>query len=152
MKLELSDSRRLTGANLYWDHPSAIIDVLIEGPPEQVIEAWVRSARELLDSVGYAEQETCFRIFDDGASLLISAPIDVLYSMCELNEAAWAGALHACGLGEAPDSEELVPRLNRLFDEERNPPLLALQTAAHEHGVPFLWDDDEVSIGYGAST
>ena len=40
----------------------------------------------------------------------------------------------------------------RLFDEERNPALLALQAAAHEFGVPFLWDDDEVSLGYGQST
>jgi UDP-N-acetylmuramyl tripeptide synthase len=151
MKLELSDSRRLTGANLYWDHPSAIIDVAIEGPREQVIEAWVKSARELLDGVGYSEQETCFRTFDGGASLLISAPIDVLYSMCELNEVAWAGALHACGQGEAPDPVEVIPRLTRLFDEERNPPLLTLQATAHEKGAPFLWDDDEVSVGYGAS-
>jgi UDP-N-acetylmuramyl tripeptide synthase len=28
---------------------------------------------------------------------------------------------------------------------------LALQRAAHDHDVPFLWDDDEVSVGYGQS-
>lgn len=152
MKLELTDSRRLTGANLYWDHPSAIIDVVIEGSHEGVVEAWVKAARTLLDGVGYPDQETCFRAFDGGASLLISAPIDVLYSMCELNEVAWASAVHACGQGAAPDFGEALPRLTRLFDEERNPPLLALQAAAQEHGAPFLWDDDEVSIGYGAGT
>ena len=31
-----------------------------------------------------------------------------------------------------------------------NPALLALQAAARARGAPFLWDDDEVSIGYGA--
>ena len=36
-----------------------------------------------------------------GASLLVSPPIDVLYSMCELNEVAWADACHHFGLGEA---------------------------------------------------
>lgn len=152
MKLKLTDSRRLTGANLHWDHPSAIIDVAIDGPAEAVIEAWEKWARDLLDSVGYAEQETCCRLFDGGASLLISAPIDVLYSMCELNEVAWQGAVHSCDKGPAPDLAEVIPRLTRLFDEERNPPLLSLQAAAQEHDVPFLWDDDEVSIGYGAST
>ena len=131
MPLELSDSRRLTGANLYWDRPSAIIDVAIEGLPQKVISAWETAVRDLLDPVGYADQETCYRIYDGGASLLISAPIDVLYSMCELNETAWTTAV-ATITGEAlPDFEEEVPRLVRLFDEERNPALLALQAAAH---------------------
>jgi len=148
----MTDSRRLTGANLFWDRPSAIVDVAIEGSPAAVIEAWRQWALRLLDAVGYADERTCHRIFDGGASLLISAPIDVLYSMCELNEVAWAGAAHDCGSGAKPDLEEEIPRLNRLFDEERNPRLLQLQLAAAESGVPFLWDDDEVSLGYGKTT
>lgn len=149
MTLELTDSRRLTGANLHWDRPSAIIDVAIEGPVERVVEGWKTAAQRWLDAVGYADEQTCWRLFEGGASLLISAPIDVLYSMCELNEAAWASALYDCGQGKAPDPEEVVPRLTRLFDEERNPRLLDLQAAAREHGAPFLWDDDQVSVGYG---
>ena len=124
---------------------------MIEGPKEPVIQAWENAAVELLDAVGYPDEKTCFRVFDGGASLLISAPIDVLYSMCELNEVAWASASHACGEGQAPDPDEEIPRLYRLFDEERNPALLALQRAARDHDVPFLWDDDEVSVGYGES-
>ncbi len=151
MKLELCDSRRLTGANLYWDRPSAIIDVAIDGDAEAVVDAWVRAVHRWLDCVGYPDEETCYRLYEGGASLLISAPIDVLYSMCELNEVAWAETCHGFGIGEAPEPDEEEPRLNRLFDEERNPPLLALQQAAREHGVPFLWDDDEVSLGYGAT-
>jgi len=152
MKLELKDSRRLTGANLFWDRPSAIIDVAIDGPQLGVIRAWEKAARGWLDAVAYSDQKTCFRQFEGGASLVISAPIDVLYSMCELNEVAWASALHACGEGVAPAPSEEIPRLNRLFDEERNPALLALQAEAHKRGVPFLWDDDEVSVGFGEST
>ncbi len=151
-RLALTDSRRLTGANLFWDHPSAIIDVAVEGPVEEVIETWIRAARGLLDAVGYSDEQTCYRVFEGGASLLISAPIDVLYSMCELNEVAWSIAVSEIGQGARPDPDEYLPRLNRLFDEERNPPLIALQQAAQEHDVPFLWDDDEVSVGYGAST
>ncbi len=149
---KLTDSRRLTGANLYWDHPSAIIDVAIEGSGEQVIREWGRAARDLLAAVAYEDEKTCHRQFVGGASLLISTPIDVLYSMCELNEVAWSSALHACGMGDAPDPGEVIPRLTRLFDEERNPPLLNLQAAAHDHGVPFLWDDDEVSLGFGKTS
>ena len=149
MKLKLEDSRRLTGANLFWDLPAAIIDVAIEGPPEAVIRAWESAVVKWLDAIGYADEKTCYRVFDGGASLLISAPIDVLYSMCELNEVAWTSAAHTCGEGDAPDFEGDLARLKRLFDEERNPALLALQGAAHHHGAPFLWDDDEVSVGYG---
>ena len=152
MKLELRDSRRLTGANLYWDHPSAILDVAIDGRPEEVVSAWQDAARGWLEAVGHADEKLCFRLFDGGASLLISAPIDALYSMCEVNEVAWASALHALGQGEAPDPAEEIPRLTRLFDEERNSRLLELQAAARAHAVPFLWDDDEVSVGYGQST
>jgi UDP-N-acetylmuramyl tripeptide synthase len=152
MRFELTDSRRLTGANLYWDRPSAIIDVSIEGAAEDIIEAWEKAAAKWLDAVGYAEEATCYRVYQGGASLLISAPIDVLYSMCELNETAWASAVATVTGAEDPDPVEEVPRLTRLFDEERNPALLALQQAAHQHGVPFLWDDDEVSVGYGRST
>lgn len=152
MQFELTDSRRLTGANLYWEQPSAIIDVSIQGEPREIIAAWEKAAREWLDPVGYPEQKTCFRVYDGGASLLISAPIDVLYSMCELNETAWASAVAALTGAASPDPGEEIPRLMRLFDEERNPALLALQEAARSHGVPFLWDDDEVSVGYGRST
>ena len=152
MRLELTDSRRLTGPNLYWEFPSAIIDVEIGGSPDTIIRAWETAAKQWLDRVAYPDEKTCFHTWDGGASLLISAPIDVLYSMCELNELAWASALSACGVGEAPDLEEEIPRLTRLFDEERNPSLIALQTAAREQGVPFLWDDDEVSLGYGTTT
>ena len=76
MQFELTDSRRLTGANLYWEYPSAIIDVSIKCAPEEIIAAWEKAAREWLDPVGYAEQKTCYRVFDGGASLLISAPIE----------------------------------------------------------------------------
>jgi len=149
MRLELDDSRRLTGANLYWDRPSALIDVSVDGPAEHVVQAWQAAAARWLDAVGHADQQTCHRLYEGGASLLISAPIDALYSMCELNEVAWASAVHALGLGPAPDPAEEIPRLTRLFDEERNPRLLELQQEARRRGLPFLWDDDQVSVGHG---
>jgi cyanophycin synthetase len=152
MSMKLTDSRRLTGANLYWDLPSAVIDVSIDTAAERVAAAWQAAAIEWLDAVGHADEQTRYRLFTGGASLLISAPVDALYSMCELNEVAWASALHASGLGDAPDPTEEVPRLTRLFDEECNPRLLALQGEAHRRGLPFLWDDDCVSLGYGRST
>jgi UDP-N-acetylmuramyl tripeptide synthase len=151
MQVELTDSRRLTGANLFWDHPGAIIDVALDGEAGTVISSWQRAVEYLLEALGRPRNETKHRIFDGGASLLISAPVDALYSMCELNEVAWACALHELGEGEKPDLEAELQRLKAAFEGERNPVLLALQAAAHQHGVPFLLDDDEVSVGYGAT-
>ncbi len=147
---ELLDSRRLTGANLYWDRPSAILDVQLDDRDRDIVRLWRNAALELLAACGMADQQTRQRLHHGGASLLVSAPIDALYSMCELNELAWAQARHESGFGAPPDLESEIPRLRGLFEAERRPRLLALQQAAHQRGIPFLWDDDEVSVGYGA--
>ena len=149
MRLELSDSRRLTGPNLYWDHPGAIADVVIDGvAPERVVAAWARHCRRLLDAVGWADAPLTHRRYEGGASLVFAAPIDALYAACEVNEAAVACA--AAELAGAPPPENADPAcLAALIAEERNPALLALEAAARERGAPFLWDDDEVSVGYG---
>jgi len=144
--VRLKDSRRLTGANLYWQRPSAIIDCAGDGDLGDFIERWRGTVEKLLAQVGHAGEQTTVRIFDGGASLLISAPIDALYSMCELNEAAFA---HAAG--KLALDEQVIAPLRALFAEEANPRLLALQAAAAEQGVHFLWDDDAVSVGYGAT-
>lgn len=150
-RFELNDSRRLTGPNLYWDRPSAIIDVdMAPGAEAQdLIGHWSAAALGLLDAVGHDGERLTRRVFDGGLSLLISAPVDALYSMCELNEVAFARALHA--LGEGPEVDDLAEgeRLRALFEEEAYAPVLDMQEAAAEHGAPFLWDDDEVSVGYG---
>jgi cyanophycin synthetase len=149
MKAELTDSRRLTGANLYWDHPSAIIDIAIEGAAEAVVQAWELAAHRLLELTGREENETCHKVFAGGASLLIKAPIDALYSMCELNELAWKCAVEADGTVDQQLQAEEIEHLISEFKSEARPALLAIQAAAREHGVAFLWDDDEVSVGYG---
>ncbi len=149
MNLSLTDSRRLTGANLFWDWPSAIVDVEIEGSARALIQAWSNIANQLLEAVNHASQKLCHRVYEGGVSLLISAPIDALYSMCELNEIAFH---HACAVIEGQPNRDLqdeTEQLRRLFAQESRPDLLGLQKACVEHGVPFLWDDDEVSVGYG---
>lgn len=144
--VRLTDSRRLTGANLHWQKPAAIIDCAGDSNLESFIERWEAAAKGFLARVGHSDEDTMVRRYHGGASLLISAPIDALYSMCELNEAAFALAA-----GESADDAETMQRLRAAFAQEANPPLLALQAAAARNGVPFLWDDDAVSVGYGAT-
>jgi len=150
MNIELLDSRRLTGPNLFWDLPGSILDVAIDGvPAEQVVAAWSKEVAMLMQAVGWPPGLIRSRVFDGGVSLVIGAPIDVLYAACDLNEAALTRT--AAILGDQPpgDLPDTIAILTGLIAQERKPALLAMQAAAQSHGAPFLWDDDEVSVGYG---
>ena len=151
--MELLDSRRLPGANILWERPCAVIDIAAEGAErDALIARWETEVRRRLDAVGWTAEGTCVRTFDGGASLALSAPLDALYAATEVNESAFAAA-HAQLRGEpAPDFATDLARLRTEIDSESNPALLALQRAAHEHGVAFLSDDDLVSVGLGTGS
>jgi UDP-N-acetylmuramyl pentapeptide synthase len=150
MKIELQDSRRLTGPNLYWDLPGAVLDVSIEGlSSEQLIAAWSRQVSGLMQAMGWNESNITSRPYVGGVSLVISAPIDVLYAACELNEIALTEVIAQLSGQSLPDRESSIAFLSGLVEAEKNLPLLAMQTAADQHHVPFLWDEDKVSVGFG---
>jgi cyanophycin synthetase len=152
MRLELDEARRLTGPNLLWDHPGAILDVLIEGiDKNKVVSAWQDWMATLLTQFGW-QQQTTYRLHSEGANLAISAPMDALYCACDLAELAW----HCC---VAELKSETTPnwqqRLNELHDElreELNPTLISLMDEASKHGVSCIPDDDDVSLGMGKSS
>ena len=150
--LEVEDSRRLTGPNLFGDEPGAAMEVVIRGgQPDAVVDAWRRQAGTLLAAVGRDNEALRHRLHRDGATLVITAPIDACYAMCELNEAAWAAVRHQFDLDGAAVDDAVVARLRQEFADEQDDALRALEDAAARHGAPFLWDDDEVSVGFGAS-
>jgi len=152
MKIELLDSRRLTGPNLFWDRPGAIIDVAIDAVTAgRLIPAWTKEVGVLMAALGWPPELVRSRVFDGGVSLVISAPIDVLYAACEINETAFNRAV-AILRGEPPgDLHEAIAALAGLVAKESKPALLAMQAAAADHHAPFLWDDEAVSVGFGKS-
>ncbi len=150
MNIELLDSRRLTGPNLFWDWPGAVLDIALSGiPADLVISAWAEEVTRLMDAVGWNAENIVSREFDGGASLIINAPIDELYTACALNEVAFNRAKAWLTGDSLSGLEQVLADLKKQQAEESNPALLALQQAAAEHHVPFLWDDDEVSVGFG---
>lgn len=159
MQLNLDDSRRLTGPNLFSKQPGAIIDVLFSGVDhDTLIECWRRHTQRLLDALGWQAESIYSRAYTNdegtpdaqpGASLAISAPIDVLYAATEVNEAAWASTCAELQLLELPDFPQQLQTLKQMIADEANPALLHLDAAAKKHQQPFLSDDDEVSVGYG---
>ena len=151
MKLELDEVRRLTGPNLLWDKPGAIVDVFFDGIPGRlVVSTWQQWMDKLLVEVNWQEAYT-HRLYEGGASLALSAPMDALYTACELAELAW----HCCAA--ELQGQPLPDWLNRLKDiqtelaDELNPQLEELMQAAHKHKVTCISDDDDVSLGMGPS-
>lgn len=153
VRLEWTDSRRLTGPNLLLDGAGAVLEVAIAGvEADVVVGAWRRELDRLLEAVGWHPAAVAVRHHDGGASLAFSAPIDALYAATRINEAAWHAAVaDLVAPGEA-GTVESVADLRAEVSEERDPARLALRDAAARHEVAFLWDDDEVSVGLGAGS
>ncbi|MEH6651078.1 MAG: Mur ligase family protein [Motiliproteus sp.] len=153
IQLTLDDGRRLTGKSLLWDQPGAIIDAFVEGiDKQQVVNQWQINVRQLLDDLDWQTEQTCYRLFEDGISIAISAPLDALYAACDINETAWE--LTCAELTGVARSEYLAQarvRLRQAIIEEANPALLQLIALAKQQNAPWLSDDDDFSLGYGAS-
>ena len=147
------DSRRLTGPNLLWDRPGAIIDAAVrDEDADRLRESWAHAARRMLDAVGWSGEDTRSRKFPGGVSLALSAPIDALYTATEINEWAWSHA-QAEILGTAPpDFATHAARLNEQIRIERHPSVVAMADAARAHGVLFQSDDEIVSVGAGSGS
>ena len=85
--MELVDSRRLTGPNLLWDHPGAVLEVALEvnEDPTAVWEAWRGQVTRALEALGLEVQLT-HRTYPGGVSLAFAAPIDALYTAMQIND------------------------------------------------------------------
>jgi len=158
------DSRRLTGANLYFDAPGAALETApgldFDAAAAARWRANVGRARELL---GWPAGAVVVREHATGASLAFAAPVDQLYVATEANEWALYAALRLradatpVADDEAEprahvahfDDDEALRRLEALAGAEANPALLALLDAARDHGVPAHADDEVLSLGEG---
>ena len=149
--MEFLDARRLTGPSLLFDAPGSILDVRCdEAEARRLIPVWKKHVQRMLQALGWAgERDYAAKVLIGGVSLGFTAPVDGLYTASEINEWAWAACEAELNGADEPDFDEAVARLAAAADEEANPPLLALESAACEHAVTMLWDDDEASLGLG---
>jgi UDP-N-acetylmuramyl tripeptide synthase len=150
-----TDSRRLTGPNLYFDHCGAVLEST--APPRPVeVAAWLRHVGKARRRLGWPEAPVLVRAHAGGAALAFAAPLDQLLTATEVNEWAWCAArevhvLHAPGHPASWDEALAWHTLERLAAAERDPAFLALVATAETHGAALLWDDDGVSLGLGVS-
>ncbi|MCZ6716999.1 MAG: hypothetical protein O6946_08045, partial [Gammaproteobacteria bacterium] len=151
--MEVLDSRRLTGPGLVWDRPAAVLDVrLSSDEADTLIRAWQDKVREIMGLLGLENESIKVRRFSDGASVAISSPVDALYATTEINDWAWAAITGKTADDETPETmEQAVTRLAEALADERNPQLIALAAEAEKRGLPWLSDDEELTLGLGVN-
>jgi cyanophycin synthetase len=177
--LPFEASRRLTGANLFFNGCGAVLETASIVPDAALLAGWreraVRARAHLgWDGSGRAAAVVA-RVHAQGASLALAAPVDALFVATEVNEWAlcaalfaqdpwrWSGlaaALAAAALEQAPDPglrlaavlEEAAAfrRFERLAAHEARPDLRALLAAAAARKLPHVLDDELLTLGAGA--
>ena len=164
MSEPFEDSRRLTGANLYFDAAGAALEIAPGVPFDAAtLQCWRGNIARVRAALDWPDGAVFVREHASGASLAFAAPLDQLYTATEANEWALYAAL---GLraddtpvdedAEHPrphvahfDDDEALRQLRALAEAEAKPGLIALLEAAHAHGVPAHADDEALSLGEG---
>ncbi|MDP7038735.1 MAG: Mur ligase family protein [Myxococcota bacterium] len=147
----VTDTRRLTGPNLQTRLAAATAQVQFENgeSPEEVVDIWQQELKKVCAHLPFDANQTTQRVFKDGAALTMEAPIDVLYAAVAAMEKSLQRTQAALKEQEPENIDTITAELEKALEEEQNPALLALQEEAQKRNVPFLWDDDFVSLGYG---
>jgi UDP-N-acetylmuramyl tripeptide synthase len=159
VSLPFDDSRRLTGINLYFDVPGAVLETLGPLPDDGIVEAWRAYVDGACDALGWPRPSVVAHRHAGGASLAFTAPLDQLYSATEVNEWAWMAAclalraddfeLHAPGHPAAWDHAAAMHTLRAFAHAEQRPDLVALLQQAAARHLDALLDDDALTLGEG---
>src|SRR5690606_31179604 len=149
------------GPNLYFAEPGAVLETGVGAPvAPALIDAWALRIGRARAALGWPAGGIVVRRHASGASLAFTAPADLLYTATEVNEWAWlsvlADALKDTGQaalrpGQAPadDAGAALRILRALSAAEGLPRLPALRAAAQARALPFVFDDEQLSIGTG---
>lgn len=152
--MALTDSRRLTGPNAYFDRPAAALEAVASGIDEALIACWQAHVAGIASALGWPEPSYHARPHAKGATLAFTAPLDQLYCATDINEWAWSSAcgeqpLHAPGFPDIHDTGLAVRTFHTLAAAEAEPGLLAFIAEAESRRWPVLLDDEVLSIGFG---
>ncbi len=152
--MKLVDARRLTGPNLQTQIPGAVAEVSFDkgDDPQALYVQWQAHLKTLCAHLPFDAQPTTARFYEKGAAWVLLGPIDRLYAVILACEYA-VEMIVAPQEGRAtPDLQETVSAVMAEYEEEQCPRLLEIEKEALAHNVPFLWDDDFVSVGYGKNS
>ncbi len=146
--MQILDVRRLTGPNLDLDGAGAVAEVDFGAAVAR--EAGLACCEAALERV-LPGVPRVIRQWPGGGAATLALPgeIDRLYALVNLVE----GLLGAIAEVEDGPPEARLAELRVRYEAEAaaeiDPGLVPLRDAAAAHGVPFLWDDDAISLGHG---
>jgi UDP-N-acetylmuramyl tripeptide synthase len=172
------DSRRLTGANLFFASTGAVLDVVGAPLDDDLISAWRARVERAGARLNWVDAQAVARRHSGGVTLAIAAPVDQLFLATEVNEWAlcaalierdpirWsalqealiAQALQANEGSTAGAAADLLPvleesaalaRFLRLSAQESPPKLRTLLDAAAARRLPHVIDETELTLGAG---
>ncbi len=139
------DSRRLPGANLWFDRPAVVLAPLGAAAGDAAAKgAWAQAVGAMAAALGWPDPQPVATHH----ALAFAAPEDALFAATEVNEWAWAQA----AAGGSADVPVAATHFARLAGAEHSPPLVRLRAAARARGLPVFEDDDSVSLGAGAGS
>lgn len=132
------------------DGVGAVLEVEFDDSQSaRLISCWADSLQALLDDLGWPRTTPHTLPRAGGASLGFEAPLDLLLTATEINEWAWARAVETAGGAPAESRDAARARITEFATAERKPRLVALERAAHAHGVTLFGDDESATIGMG---
>lgn len=174
-ELPFDASRRLTGANLFFATTGAQLETVGLEVDAALLAAWQERISRARAHLGWPQAELSVRRHAGGVSLALAAPCDQLYTATEVNEWAlcaalsarepgrWPGleqALGAAALEEAGAGATVIPpvlaadaalaRFSQLAQSEARPALMRLLAAAAARDLPYVLDDDILTLGAAA--
>lgn len=146
--MRVENARRLTGRGFFSPRPGAAVELWLEG--EEAVPTLLPQWNEVLDALlvglGLLKNERFHHIHERGLTTAVTAPIDRCLALADALEQA---AQRFAGSLQTP-LPQIIGAFHAAIPTEADPGLVAFERAAREHEVPFLWDDDEVSLGLGA--
>lgn len=142
----LDGGRRLTGPNFLLPEAGAAVEVVFDPgeSPSRARGLWQRRVAGMCRALGWSPMWR-FRRHATGASWALSAPIDQLNVAVDIAE-------YGVDPGPWGGWREARQEFLRRSALEANPALVALHQWASQQAVPFLWDEEVVSMGLGPAS
>jgi len=173
--LPYEDSRRLPGVNLYFSQPCAVLETQPDPHIDDALVAlWRERVEFALAILNWPPSLTAVRRTLGGNAFAVTAPPDQLFVATEVNEWAFLyayfgsdaakfgsaiegsiegpidGMFHAPAFPPIWNDDIALHTLRLAAAAERHADLLVLIGQAHQHHLPVLMDDEEVTVGEGA--
>jgi cyanophycin synthetase len=155
--MALTDSRRLTGPNVYFNQPAVALEALAIDVNDSQLALWQANVERLSTALHWPAPMVYMKGHAKGATLAFTAPPDQLYCATEINEWSWSvvcgdGSQFSPAFPSIDDVESAIQYFRKVAGAEAEPLLFEFIAKAEAKGWPVLLDEDTVSIGFGAQS